>query len=54
MEKKEYKQPEVKVVEVEEIILSGSDPTVDVGEGGLPAATKCGTFNFDNDFDTEW
>lgn len=48
MEKKEYKQPTAKVVEVEERILY----TLSEDPDGTPTA-KRGTLNFDTNFDTE-
>ena len=50
MKKKEYKQPTIKVVELGDRIM------IDIpqGSGFTPADAKCGTFNSDNDFDTEW
>ena len=50
MEKKEYKQPEVKVVELGDRIMID----IPLGSEFIPADAKCGTFKSDNDFDTEW
>lgn len=50
MEKKEYKQPTVKVVEFEDTCheaVSNGAPNRD------DAVAKRGTLNFDTDFDTE-
>lgn len=51
MEKKEYKQPEVKVVELGENIMEGV-PQGSTG-GFTPADAKRGSLDFGNSFDTE-
>lgn len=49
MEKKEYKQPEVKVVELADNIMDD----IPQGSGFTPADAKRGSSNFNTDFDTE-